>query len=262
VESFVNFLKFAEKVGRLFISFVAAIGRIAIFLFQSLLYGCTPPFYWKQIWQQTVQIGYFSLPVVGLTAVFTGMAMALQCYSGFSKFSAENAIPNVVMLAVVRELGPVLTGLMIAGRLGASMTAAIGTMKVTEQIDALTTLSVNPYKYLVFPRILIGTILLPFLVFVDNIIGIFGGYLVCVYNFGFNSSNYIFQTFSNLALWDVMAGLIKGACFGFIVCFMGCFHGFSSDGGAEGVGRATTNSVVSSSILILLFNYILTMLMF
>jgi phospholipid/cholesterol/gamma-HCH transport system permease protein len=255
-------ITFLEKVGRLFLSFLSSAGSIAIFLFKSMFYGLTPPFYWKQIWHQTVQIGYFSLPVVGLTAIFTGMAMALQCYSGFSKFAAENAIPKVVMLAMVRELVPVLTALMVAGRLGASMTAEIGTMKVTEQIDAMTTLSVNPYKYLAFPRILAGVILLPFLVFIDDIIGIFGGYLVCVYNFGFNSSNYIFQTFSNMTAFDIISGLIKGACFGFIVCSMGCYHGFISKGGAEGVGRATTNSVVASSILILLFNYILTMAMF
>ncbi len=256
------FFKFLTNVGRLFISFLSSAGSITVFLLKSLLSGTTPPLYWRQIWKQTIQIGYFSLPVVGLTAIFTGMAMALQCYSGFSKFAAENAIPTVVMIAMVRELGPVLTALMVAGRLGASMTAEIGTMKVTEQIDAMTTLSVNPYRYLVFPRILAGATLLPFLVFVDDIIGIFGGYLICVYNFGFNSSNYIFQTFSNMEIWDVISGLIKGACFGFIVCSMGCYHGFYSKGGAEGVGRATTNSVVSSSVLILLFNYILTLSMF
>ncbi len=253
---------FLEKVGRLFISFLLSAGNIAIFLYKSIFNGFTPPFYWGQIGRQAVQIGYFSLPVVGLTAIFTGMAMALQCYSGFSKFAAENAIPNVVMIAMFRELGPVLTALMVAGRLGASMTAEIGTMKVTEQIDAMRTLAVNPYKYLVFPRIIVGSILLPFLVLIDDIIGIFGGYIVCIYKFGFNSSNYIYQTFSNMQIFDVISGLIKGACFGFIVCSMGCYHGFFSKGGAEGVGRATTNSVVSSSILILLFNYILTMIMF
>lgn len=257
-----SLIVFLEKVGQLFISFLSSAGNIAIFLYKSIVNGLTPPFYWNQIVRQAVQIGYFSLPVVGLTAIFTGMAMALQCYSGFSKFAAENAIPTVVMIAMFRELGPVLTALMVAGRLGASMTAEIGTMKVTEQIDAMTTLSVNPYKYLVFPRIIAGVILLPFLVLIDDIIGIFGGYIICIYNFGFNSSNYIYQTFSNMQAFDVFSGLIKGACFGFIVCSMGCYHGFYSRGGAEGVGRATTNSVVASSILILLFNYILTMMMF
>lgn len=257
-----SLIVFLGNVGRLFISFLSSVGNIAVFLCRSLIIGLTPPFYWSQIWKQAIQIGYFSLPVVGLTAIFTGMAMALQCFSGFANFAAENAIPNVVMIAMLRELGPVLTALMVAGRLGASMTAEIGTMKVTEQIDAMTTLSVNPYRYLVFPRIIAGVFLLPFLVLIDDIIGIFGGYIICVYNFGFNSSNYIYQTFSNMHAFDVFSGLIKGACFGFIVCSMGCYHGFSSRGGAEGVGRATTNSVVASSILILLFNYILTMIMF
>lgn len=251
-----------QKIGSLFLSFLSVVGNIAIFLVKSFRYGVTAPFYGKQIWKQFVQIGYFSLPVVGLTAIFTGMAMALQVYSGFSKYAAESAIPTVVMLAMVRELGPVLTALMVAGRLGASMTAEIGTMRVTEQIDAMTTLSVNSYKYLVFPRILGGIILLPFLVLVNDVIGIFGGYLICIYNFGFNSSNYIYQTFHYMEVSDLLAGVIKGSCFGFILCLMGCYHGFCSRGGAEGVGRATMNSVVSSSILILLFNYILTLLLF
>ena len=150
------------KIGRLFISFLASIGNVTLFSIKSIMAGFMPPYYWRQILGQAIQIGYFSLPVVGMTALFTGMAMTLQCYAGFSEFTAENAIPSVVMIAMTRELGPVLAALMVAGRLGASMTAEIGTMKVTEQIDALTTLSVNSYKYLVFPRILTGTLLLPF----------------------------------------------------------------------------------------------------
>ncbi|MDR1488314.1 MAG: ABC transporter permease [Holosporales bacterium] len=253
---------FLEKIGQLFISFIKSIGKVSVFLFKSLFYGLVPPFYWKQIRNEALQIGYFSLPVVGLTAIFTGMAFAIQCYTGFSKFSAENGIPTVIMISMVRELGPVLTALMVAGRLGGSMTASIGTMRVTEQIDAITTLSVNPYKYLIFPKILAGIIFLPFLVFIDDIIGIFGGYLICVYNFGFNSSNYIFQTFHYMEFWDVMSGLIKGAFFGFTICLMGCYYGFHSNGGAEGVGKATTNSVVSSSVLILFFDYVLTLALF
>jgi phospholipid/cholesterol/gamma-HCH transport system permease protein len=255
-------VKFLEKVGHCFIGFLAAIGNISLFLFRSLATGSRPPYYWKQIAQQALQIGYFSLPVVGMTALFTGIAMALQCSAGFSKFAAETAIPSVVMIAMTRELGPVLTALMVAGRLGASMTAEIGTMKVTEQIDAMTMLSVNSIKYLVFPRLLTGLLLLPFLVFIDDIIGILGGYLTGVYYLGFNSSNYIHNTFSSMEMWDVLSGLIKGAAFGFTVCLMGCYHGYVSRGGAEGVGRATTNSVVSSSIMILLLDCILTFLLF
>ncbi|MDR1365231.1 MAG: ABC transporter permease [Holosporales bacterium] len=253
---------FLVKIGRWFISFLASIGKISWFIMESLIVGITPRYHWKQMAQQAVQIGYFSLPVVGMTALFTGMAMTLQCYTGFAKLTAESAIPSVVMISMTRELGPVLTALMVAGRLGASMTAEIGTMKVTEQIDALTTLSVNSYKYLVFPRILAGTIFLPFLVLIDDVIGILGGYLVGVHYLKFNSANYIYNTLESMSAWDVMSGLIKGAVFGFIVCVMGCYHGYRSSGGAEGVGRATTNSVVASSIMILLLDCILTFVLF
>ena len=251
-----------DKIGRLFLLFLASIGNVTLFMFQTISSGFIPPYYWRQIFQQSIQIGYFSLPVVGMTALFTGMAMTLQCYAGFSEFTAENAIPSVVMIAMTRELGPVLASLMVAGRLGASMTAEIGTMKVTEQIDALTTLSVNSHKYLVFPRIITGTLLVPFLVLIDDIIGILGGYLVGVYYLNFNSANYIRNTIEAMVTWDVVSGLIKGAVFGFVICLMGCYHGYSSHGGAEGVGRATTNSVVSSSIMILLLDGVLTFVLF
>ena len=250
------------KIGRLFISFLASIGNVTLFSIKSIMAGFMPPYYWRQILGQAIQIGYFSLPVVGMTALFTGMAMTLQCYAGFSEFTAENAIPSVVMIAMTRELGPVLAALMVAGRLGASMTAEIGTMRVTEQIDALTTLSVNSYKYLVFPRILTGTLLLPFLVFIDDVIGILGGYLVGVYYLNFNAANYIRNTFESMVTWDIVSGLIKGAVFGFVICLMGCYQGYFSKGGAEGVGRATTNSVVTSSIMILLLDGILTFVLF
>ncbi|MBQ8651424.1 MAG: ABC transporter permease [Alphaproteobacteria bacterium] len=250
------------KVGRMFLSFLSSIGSVSTFFSRSIFSGAMPPYYFKQIINQAIQIGYFSVPVIGMTAIFTGIALTLQCYAGFSDFTAENAIPAVVMIAMTRELGPVLTALMVAGRLGASMTAEIGTMKVTEQIDALKTLSVNSYKYLVFPRIITGTIFLPFLVFVYDIIGILGGYLVGVYYLDFNAANYIHNTFMAMDNWDVISGLIKGAVFGFMICLMGCYHGYNSKGGAEGVGRSTTNSVVSSSIIILLLDCVLTFVLF
>ncbi|MDR3223968.1 MAG: ABC transporter permease [Holosporales bacterium] len=255
-------MDFLSKIGRMFIKFLSSIGSVTLFSVSSVSSGIVPPYYWKQIAKQSIQIGYFSLPVVGMTAIFTGMALTLQCYAGFSEFTAETAIPSVVMIAMTRELGPVLTALMVAGRLGASMTAEIGTMKVTEQIDALMTLSVNSYKYLVFPRLLVSIVLMPFLVFIYDIIGILGGYVVGVYYLDFNPTNYIHNTLSSMSNWDVVSGLIKGAVFGFIICLMGCYHGYRSNGGAEGVGRATTNSVVSSSILILLLDCILTFVLF
>jgi phospholipid/cholesterol/gamma-HCH transport system permease protein len=205
-----------------------------------------------------VDIGYYSLPVVGLTAIFTGMVLALQTYTGFNRFAAESAIPNVVVISITRELGPVIAGLMVAGRIGAAIAAEIGTMRVTDQIDALTTLSTNPFKYLVAPRLVAGTLMLPLLVLVADIIGVFGGFLVSTYKLDFNPASYIQRTADFLETMDVVAGLVKAAVFGFLVTLMGCFHGYTSRGGAQGVGAATTYAVVSGSILILVFDYFLT----
>ena len=209
-----------------------------------------------------IDIGYYSLPVVGLTTLFAGMVLALQSYTGFARFSAEGAIPSVVALSITRELGPTLAGLMIAGRIGAAMAAELGTMRVTEQVDALETLSTNPYKYLVVPRLIAGVTMMPLLVLIGDIIGIFGGYIVSVYKLGFNASAYIQNTWDFLQFEDVFSGLVKAAVFGFLVSLMGCYHGYQSRGGAQGVGAATTNAVVSASILILVFNYMLTELFF
>jgi phospholipid/cholesterol/gamma-HCH transport system permease protein len=209
-----------------------------------------------------VLIGYFSLPVVALTAIFTGMVLALQSYGSFARFNAESAIATVVVLAMTRELAPVLAGLMVAGRVGAAMAAEIGTMRVTEQIDALVTLSTDPFKYLIAPRLIAGLTTLPLLVLVADIIGVFGGYIVGVYKLGFNPSNYLKLTSDYLTTIDVVSGLVKAGLFGFLIALMGCYHGYNSEGGAQGVGNATTNAVVSASILIFAFNYILTALFF
>lgn len=250
------------NIGRVFINFLAGTGRLFLFLTHSLGQGLRPPFYWRQLLRQVWEIGYLSLPVVGLTALFTGMVLALQSYTGFSRFNAENAIANVVVLSMTRELGPVLAGLMVAGRIGAAMAAEIGTMRVTEQIDALTTLSTNPRKYLIMPRLIAGVTMLPLLVIVADIIGVFGGYCVSVYRLGFNPVLYLEQTLNFVEVQDVVSGLLKAGVFGFIISLMGCYHGFTSRGGAQGVGKATTYAVVSSSILILVANYILTTLLF
>ena len=197
-----------------------------------------------------------------MTTLFSGMVLALQSYSGFARFSAEGAVATVVVLSITRELAPVLAGLMVAGRVGAAMAAEIGTMRVTEQIDALTTLSTNPFKYLIVPRMLAATLMLPVLVAVGDVIGVFGGYVVAIYKLGFNPTAYIKSTIEYLEFVDVVSGLVKAATFGFLISLMGCYHGFRSRGGAQGVGAATTNAVVSASILILIFNYIITELFF
>jgi phospholipid/cholesterol/gamma-HCH transport system permease protein len=248
---------FLARIGRTFLDFLAVSGRIVVFALAAIFYAVRPPFYPRLILRQMIDIGYYSLPVVGLTAIFTGMVLALQTYTGFSRFAAENAIANVVVLSVTRELGPVIAGLMVAGRIGAAIAAEIGTMRVTDQIDALT-LSTNPYRYLVVPRLIAGFTMLPLLVLVADIIGVFGGFLVSTYKLAFNPASYIQRSIDFLQTEDVVAGLAKAAVFGFIVALMGCYNGYHSRGGAQGVGAATTYAVVSSSILILVFDYILT----
>lgn len=255
-------IDFFASVGRVFINFVKSAGRVGLFLSEAILRLFQRPLYLRQILEQFLHIGYFSLPVVGLTAIFSGMVLALQSYTGFSRFSAEGAVATVVVLSMTRELGPVLAGLMVAGRMGASMAAEIATMRVTEQIDALTTLSTNPIKYLVTPRILAGFLMLPVLVLIADVIGVMGGYIVAVYQLDFNPSNYLQQTVKYLEIKDIVSGLIKAAVFGTLISLMGCYHGYYSGRGAEGVGRATTNAVVSASILILFMNYALTALLF
>jgi len=253
---------FLQHIGRTTLVFLRDTDKLFLFTVRSVIHIFTPPFYLRTLGQHMLNIGYFSLPVIGLTAIFTGMVLALQSYTGFSRFSAESAIATVVVLSITRELGPVLAGLMVAGRIGASMAAEIGTMRVTEQIDALKTLSTNPLQYLVSPRILAGILMLPCLVLIADIIGVFGGFIVSVYKLGFNAGSYLSLTWDYLEAFDVISGLIKAAIFGFIICLMGCYHGYYSTGGAQGVGKATTNAVVSASILILIANYISTGLMF
>lgn len=255
-------MQFLRLIGQVSLGFLGTVGRLTMFAASAFSHCVRPPFYMRTIGRQMVEIGYFSLPVVGLTAIFAGMVMALQTYTGTSRFSAESAVANIVVLALTRELGPVLAGLMVAGRIGASLAAEIGTMRVTEQIDALTTLSTNPMKYLVAPRLIAGVIMFPVLVLIADIIGIFGGYLVAVYKLGFNASIYIQNTYNFVEANDVISGLVKAAVFGVIVTLMGCYHGYHSKGGAQGVGTATTNAVVSACILILAFDYILTEIFF
>ena len=251
-----------QPIGHAVLASVATVGRLSQFTASATSHCLRPPFYPRIIWHQMVEIGYYSLPVVGLTGIFAGMVLALQSYTGFARFSAEGAVANVVVLAITRELGPVLAGLMVAGRIGAAMAAEIGTMRVTEQIDALTTLNTNPMKYLVAPRLIAGVAMMPFLVLIADIIGVFGGFLVGTYKLGFNPANYIQNTIDFVETRDVVSGLIKAAVFGFLVTLMGCYHGYHSKGGAQGVGTATTNAVVSASILILSFDYVLTEIFF
>jgi phospholipid/cholesterol/gamma-HCH transport system permease protein len=250
--------RFLASIGAAVLAALAAIGRLSIFVGDTLSHLVRPPFYPREFGQALVQIGYFSLPVVGLTALFTGGALALQIYAGGARFSAEAVVPQIVAIGMVRELGPVLVGLMIAARVTSSIAAEIATMKVTEQLDALVTLSTNPMKYLTLPRVLAATLVMPVLVGVGDIIGIMGGFVVATERLGFNAASYIQNTVNFLEPLDIISSLAKGAVFGFIAALMGCYFGMNSERGAMGVGRATKGSVVAAAVLILAANFILT----
>lgn len=249
-------------LGRFTLGACRIVGAVALFAAEALSHLVRPPFYWRMFGRAFIQIAYYSLPVVALTAIFTGMVLALQSYTGFARFNAQSAVAGVVALSLTRELGPVLAGLMVAGRIGASFAAEIGTMRVTDQVDALTTLSTNPMKYLVAPRILAGVVALPLLVVVADILGIMGGWLIGTAKLGFVSEAYLRSTFDILERMDVVSGLVKASVFGFIVTLMGTWCGYTSRGGAQGVGSATTTAVVASSILILATDYVLTEMFF
>ena len=229
---------------------------------QTLGWLFRPPLEGREILRQMQEVGVHSFPVVVITAGFTGMVLALQSFTGFKRFGAETMVGTVVALSMTRELGPVLTGLMVSGRVGSAMAAELGTMRVTEQIDALYTLATNPIKYLIVPRFLAATIMLPILVIFADIIGILGGYLVGVQILGTNPTLYFRRTWNFLELDDLYIGLLKALFFGMIIATIGCYQGFSAQGGAEGVGRATTRAVVISSLTILISNYFITAILF
>ena len=259
---FNKILTFINTLGRFAIGFFRATGDLILFTGSTLAHCVKPPLYLKETIRMCIEIGFYSLPVVALTTIFSGMVIAIQTYEAVSKFSAEGAVSMVVLVAVTRELAPVMAALMVAGRIGAAMAAEIGTMRVTEQIDALSTLRTNPVQYLIVPRVIAGVLMMPLLVLIGDAIGICGGYLVGITKMEFNATTYLVNTWSYLKAMDIISGLTKAAVFGFIITVLGCYHGFKSQGGAQGVGQATTNAVVSSSILILIFNYILTEMFF
>lgn len=247
-----------ERLGHATLGSLVLVGRMTIFALSAFSHILRPPFYPREIAMALLNIGWLSLPVVGLTAIFTGGALALQIYAGGSRFNAESVVPQIVAIGMVRELGPVLVGLMIAARVTSSIAAEIATMKVTEQIDALVTLSTHPVKYLIAPRVLAALVMVPFLVGVGDIIGIAGGYAVGVQNLGFNAAAYLQNTVDFLEMRDVVSSLAKGAAFGVIAALMGCYYGMESGRGAQGVGRATKSSVEAAAILILAANFVLT----
>ncbi|GAB4409526.1 MAG: ABC transporter permease [Thermodesulfovibrionales bacterium] len=251
-----------EKLGGLIIRFSEEMGSILLLLCSTIRQMILPPFELRSIFRQMLEIGIRSLPVVLVTAVFTGMVLALQTYTGFKRFGAESLVGSVVALSMTRELGPVLTSLIVAGRAGAAMAAELGTMRVTEQIDALETLATNPIKYLIVPRFVSGMMMLPSLAVISDIIGILGGYSVTVGLFGMSSHIYWKRTWDYLEMNDIYSGLIKACFFGASIALISCHRGFYTSGGAEGVGRATTSAVVFSSMTILISDYFLSAWLF
>ncbi len=249
-------------VGRSLLGFVETLGKVGAFGGRSFLHILRPPFHGSQIAKQFIETGYYSLPVIALTVTFSGMVLVLQGYAGFQGALAERALPELVVLAITRELSPVLSGLMVAGRVGGAMAAEIATMRVSEQIDALETLSADPYKYLIVPRLLAGAICLPFLVIVGDSLGVLGGTLVAVYKLGFSGALFLQYAREAFDLVGFMSGVCKAFVFGILISLLSCYNGFYATGGAQGVGRATTNAVVSSSIAVLIFNYFLTEIFF
>jgi phospholipid/cholesterol/gamma-HCH transport system permease protein len=256
------FIRGVEQIGSVFQGPIELIGHIIMLFFSTLKWFFRPPFEIRHILNQMLEVGVRSIPVVLITAVFTGMVLALQSYTGFKRFGAEGLVGTVVALSMTRELGPVLTALIVTGRAGAAMAAELGTMRVTEQIDALETLATNPVKYLIVPRFVSGLVMVPFLTIVSDIVGIIGGYTVTVTLLGANATTYLRMTWDYLEMQDIYSGLIKACFFGAALALICCYKGFYTEGGAEGVGKATTGAVVISFMTILISDYFLSAWLF
>lgn len=255
-------LTFLFNIGQRMISGLYQMGGMTIMLLNALSWAFIPPLRIRNILKQMEFIGIKSVFIVILTGAFTGGVLALQSYYAFRKFGGESLLGATVALSMTRELGPVLTALMITARAGSSMAAELAAMRVTEQIDALAVMAINPVKYLIVPRILAGIMVVPILTVMDDFIGIVGGYLVGVGLLGINEGIFIDKMVELVELSDIFNGLFKSLCFGIILTLISCYKGYNASGGAEGVGRATTEAVVISSVSILVGDYILTSLLF
>jgi phospholipid/cholesterol/gamma-HCH transport system permease protein len=251
-----------EEIGQFSFRVLMETGQLVLMLVHTVIWLLRPPLKVKLIFKQMEFVGVKSTMVVILTGAFTGAVLALQTYYGFSKFNAETLVGSIVTLSMTRELGPVLTALMVTARAGSAMAAELGTMRVTEQIDALDVMAANPIKYLVVPRIVAAVLMLPLLTVVCDFVGVIGGYFVGVVLLNINPGLFMSKIYEIVELGDIFNGLIKASCFGLILSLVGCHKGFHTTGGAEGVGRATTEAVVLSSVLILVSDYFLTAIMF
>jgi phospholipid/cholesterol/gamma-HCH transport system permease protein len=251
-------IEFVGYVGAQTIELCGLLGEFTLFLLYAVRIALTTKLKVSKLFTQANDIGVNSLGIVLLTGAFTGMVFALQSYIGFQRVGGEQFIGAVVALGMIRELGPVLTALMVTGRAGSAIAAEIGTMRITEQLDALRTLRINTFQYLVTPRVIAGVFVLPCLALFAMLCGIAGGYIICVYVLSLSAEDYTNSIRTYVELRDITGGLTKSAFFGFILTIVGCYKGFSTTGGAYGVGLSTTQSVVVSSIMILISNYFLT----
>ena len=254
--------RFFFVIGSQTLSFISELGGILLLFFRAILWTFAPPFRIRNLFKQMEFVGVKSLFIVALTGVFSGMVLALQSYHGFKKFGGETLMGGIVALSLAREMGPVMTSLMVNARAGSAIAAELGTMRVTEQIDALEIMAINPIHYLVVPRIWAGVLMVPLLTAINILVGIVGGYFVGVVLLGINSGVFITKMTNMLELSDLVQGLVKSVFFGLFLTLIGCYKGYNTHGGAEGVGRATTEAVVVSSVAILIGTYIITSLLF
>ena len=253
--------RYLERIGLQAKEAVSTAGSMSIMLTQAVMYAFTPPLKLRNIFKQMEFVGVGSLFVVILTGSFTGMVLALQSYNALKRFGAESLVGPTVALRMARELGPVLTGLMVTGRAGSGMATELGTMRVTEQIDALYTIAVNPIKYLVVPRIIAGIVMFPMLAIVTDFVGVIGGYIIGVKVLGINPGVYIGRTIDFVTVDDIFNGLTKSVVFGLITTLVACYHGFYTTGGAEGGGKSATRAVVMGAVMILISDYVMSSLM-
>ena len=254
--------RFLEWIGRAILRLLEDLGRFFQMLGSMLMWTPRPPFDIPEWLRQMVRVGVNSIPLVFLTTLFTGMVLALQTYNGFARFNAQSLVGAVVALSLMRELAPVLSALMVTGRVGSAMAAEIGSMRVTEQIDALEALATEPVHYLVVPRVIAATVMMPLLVVLGDVVGMYGGYFVAVQLLGSNPVTYYESTFQYVDMNDLTSGLVKAAVFGLVFSVIACMKGYYTEGGAEGVGRSTTQAVVAGSLSILLVDFFLTRLLF
>ena len=255
--------RFLEAIGRVLLRVFDEVGNFFSMLGRVVFWAARPPYDIAELLRQMVRVGFDSIPVVFVTTLFTGMVLALQTFNGFARFHAQNLVGSVVALSLTRELSPVLTALMVTGRVGSAMAAELGTMRVTEQIDALTALGTEPVQYLMVPRVTASVVMMPLLVIMGDAVGIYGGYFVAVQLLGANPVAYVDNSFQYLHVReDVVSGVIKAAVFGLVFSLIACIRGYLTSGGAEGVGRATTRAVVAGSLTVLVVDFFLTKLLF